>query len=257
MSPVTCYRESSETHPCFALPEKNNVTRALLFLCFVSACAESVPPVDVAQDVTTPKDTAPEYSCDPFVVGTYSQPPGHDCHVRMQECTAPGEACYFTEEGASCLPTGLSGCGQRCEFANDCPEGTVCIGEPGYCMGLCNEGQPCANDTTCRGFGDVEALGYCPKRCSILEQDCPIGLGCFLVNGQEECAPVLSPSFKQNQVCESANRCQLGLICHELDVQRCLKACEVNNPDYGCETGVCVPLEDLDGLGVCLDQEED
>jgi hypothetical protein len=196
------------------------------------------------------------YSCEPFVVGTYSQPPNHDCHVMMQGCTVPGEACYFTEDGAQCLPVGSSVCGGRCEYANDCPEGTACVGEPGYCMGLCNRDQPCANQTTCRGFGDVEALGYCPMSCSLFEQDCPLGMGCFLVNGRQECAPKLSPSFKENQACEAANRCKLGLICHQLDVQRCLKACHIDDEAHGCDAGTCTPLENLDGLGVCL-QEAD
>ena len=231
--------------------------RAILFLCFVTACADTASPVASIEDVVVEADTGPEYSCEPFVVGTYSQPPAHDCHVLMQGCTNPGEACYFTEEGAACLPTGNSGCGQRCDFANDCPSGSVCVGDPGYCSGLCNADQPCPNDTTCRVFGEVEALGYCPQSCSVLEQNCPTGLGCFLVNGRQECAPILSPSFKQNQVCKSANRCQLGLICHELDVQRCLKACEIGNPEHGCDVGDCVPLEDLNGLGVCVEEDGD
>jgi len=229
---------------------------ALVFIGFVIACAEPIVSVDVVSDVASDTHSEPVYTCEPFVVGTYSQPSVHDCHVLMQVCSAQGEACYFTESGAECLPTGTSGCGQRCEYANDCPESTVCIGDPGYCMGLCNAGQPCANETTCRPFGDVEMLGYCPQSCSILEQDCPSGLGCFLVNGRQECAPVLSPSFKENQVCESANRCQLGLICHELDVQRCLRACRVDDEAHGCDTGTCTPLEELGGLGVCVEQED-
>ena len=216
------------------------------------ACAEESVSVNVQNDVEESVDTERHYSCEPYVVGTYSQPPGHDCHVLMQECQVSGEACYFTDAGAQCLPTGVSDCGQRCDFANDCPESSVCIGDPGYCMGLCNAEQPCANETTCRGFGDVEVLGYCPLSCSILQQDCPAGLGCFLVNGREECAPILSPSFKENQVCKSANRCQLGLICHELDVKRCLKACRQDDPGHACVTGECQPLENLGGLGVCI-----
>ena len=231
-----------------------DVKRIVLLFCFMAACSDPVPSSNVIDDVFEIPDVGPAYTCDPFVVGTYSQPAGHDCHVLMQGCTVQGEACYFTDQGAECLPTGVSDCGQRCDFANDCPESSVCIGDPGYCMGLCNVDQPCANETTCRPFGDIETLGYCPQSCSILEQDCPGGLGCFLVNGRQECAPVLSPSFKENQVCESANRCQLGLICHELDVQRCLKACRMNDPTHGCDSGECVPLADLAGLGVCVEQ---
>jgi len=219
-------------------------------------CAETAPlGSDVAADVAQNDASGPEYSCESFVVGTYSQPPAHECHVLLQACTVPGESCYFTEAGAECLATGTSGCGQRCEYANDCPVGTACAGDPGYCFGLCNAGQPCANGATCREFGEVEAVGYCPMACSVLAQDCPDGLGCFLVNGGEECAPLLSPSFKENQVCKSANRCQVGLVCHKLDAKRCLKACHITDRAYPCATGTCTPLEGLEPLGVCVPED--
>jgi hypothetical protein len=209
------------------------VAFSALCVLAIGGCAETLaPPLDVGPDTIEGDAQGPEYGCESFFVGTYGQPGHHDCHVIKQACTVPGESCYFTENGAECLSPGLSGCGQRCDFANDCPVGTACVGEPGYCFGLCNTGQPCPNETTCRDFGEVDVVGFCPMSCSIFEQDCPSGLGCFLVNGGQECAPLLSPSFKENQVCKVANRCQQGLICHELDVKRCLKACHLTDPRF-------------------------
>ena len=226
---------------------------SVLGFCF-GACGETDVPVtdtDAVQETVAPAQV--DYRCEPQFDGLYEQPASHGCHLFTQGCELPDEACYLGDTKAECLKIGPSACGGQCEFANDCPEGGVCVGEPGFCYAVCGMGSDCFEATTCRAIEKIEGLGYCPLPCSVLDQDCPYPLACYLINGRQECALPEAPSMHEGQACHSGNRCKPGLICQETDKGRCRQPCSVNGDDAPCTTGQCVGLVGLEPLGVCLE----
>ena len=227
----------------------------LSLLLMLSGCGNpEVTTPDVAPDVT--EDVAPDvpvYTCDPQFSGSYEQPAFHDCHLVDQACSLPTEACFLGERKAQCLEIGTVPCQGICEVANDCSEGAVCIGDPGRCLALCSPGTTCQVGTRCRVIPEFASVGFCPLPCSVLAQDCPGNLGCYLISGNQECAPPASPGLQKGQLCDMANRCAVGLICQEADGARCREPCAVGGTP--CHSGTCTGLVGLEPLGVCIESQ--
>ena len=223
----------------------------VILAVFTVGCAEVSPLADVPEDVVA--DTAsdlPLYTCDPQFVNSYEMPASHACHLLDQTCPLPTEACFLDEESTQCLEIGTSACGEPCVAANDCPQGAVCLGDPGRCLAMCSPGTTCQVGTRCRPIATFDLVGFCPLPCSVLAQDCPEALGCYLVAGNQECAPPASPALQEGQLCDVANRCKKGLICQESDGGRCRVPCSLDGP--ACAEGVCAGLLGLEPLGVCV-----
>jgi len=122
------------------------------------------------------------------------------------------------------------------------------------------------------GGGDRDVAGdesgpdsslICDQRpegaCSVLQQDCPTGQGCFLTTGSAVCAEPLNRG--QDEACTYENDCAAGYGCVQLAAgYACSRLCAT---DAGCD----VPCEDVcpetfgrltayPGLGFCTRSEE-
>ena len=227
------------------------VRYGVILVLMFGACGEAMPIEDIPPDVTTDISSPPlVYTCEPQFVNSYEMPASHACHLLDQGCPLATEACFLDEASTQCLEIGTSGCGEPCVAANDCPQGAVCLGDPGRCLAMCSPGTTCQVGTRCRPIAAFDLVGFCPLPCSILEQDCPDTLACYLVAGNQECAPPENPALQEGQLCDVANRCKKGLICQESDGGRCRVPCRLDGP--ACELGTCVGLIGLEPLGVCI-----
>jgi len=198
-------------------------------------------------------DLAPvPYTCPAPQASSAAPPlPGDACDLLAQDCPAD-HGCYPGTAGATCLPAGAGRCAGPCQYANDCPPGTACVGEPGRCRALCVVGEPCAGDTRCRPLGGRDQVGFCPPGCHVLLQDCDAGWACVLMGTRQECAPAPPDGGTEGAPCAAPDACEPGLVCQDPAAPRCLAPC-TSDGAFPCVAGACREIDDLAPLGVCAD----
>jgi hypothetical protein len=237
-------------------------TRLLLVLLvalLAGACGEeSLPRPDLA-DATAGADVARDdlaaapYTCTYEPAGDYTPGLADMCDALAQTCTKIGEVCALTAEGTRCVAGGGAGCGEACQFLADCPAGSVCVGDPAWCRALCRTGDPCPAGTLCRPLAGRDDLGFCPPACSVIAQDCPAGLACYVVLGNQECAPPPQQPVAAGEVCAFSDACAPGLICQPAADPRCRVPCLADGGPSGCAAAEqCTPLPGLEPVGVCF-----
>jgi len=90
------------------------------------------------------------------------------CNLLQQNCTEPGDGCYWSSSTITqpvCLPAGEGGGGEGCSDGTDCQKGYDCIANK-ECRKLCNlnEGQEPTCDsvfTGCSNHYPSQSAGYC------------------------------------------------------------------------------------------------
>lgn len=235
----------------------------LLLSCWwLAACPASSDPaatdtrVDAGPDVGLADLSPAPYSCEYESAGPYSKAAIDECSLLDQDCAQEEKGCYITSQGARCLNAGTLECNEPCEFLDDCPRATVCVGTPSSCRALCRLGDDCPNGTRCREMAGRDDVGFCPEACSLFgERDhCPAGSGCYLVGERQECVPTAGPGLSEGQPCLSPEECQPGLICQDAQDLRCLRPCRTDGQAPCPNDGECTALIGLEPLGACLDQ---
>ncbi len=199
------------------------------------------------------------YICDGVTAQGYIAAPDDMCDLLAQDCPEE-EGCYLTGGIAECFPPTETtiACGEICDAGNECAPGQICAGDPGRCVAMCKAGGECPGASTCDPLEGRDDLGVCVppaggQPCSILDQDCPDDLSCYLIQGREACARPTEEATTVGQSCTEANGCRPGLICvgvEENDL-RCLRACDPDNTT-ACSGDFCTGIEGNDGLGVCF-----
>lgn len=186
------------------------------------------------------------------------RPNSDTCDLMAQDCPQ-GQGCFPSEWGAGCFVAGAVECGEPCQATNDCGAGQICAGDPSRCLAMCERGALCPNGVLCGGLQGRDDVGLCfpakeARACSVLEQGCPEGKGCYVVDGQQECASPTPDARTRGQSCRFANDCQVGLLClgASADSLKCLSYCAVDGA-VKCGSGVCTPVRGLEPLGVCVD----
>lgn len=161
-------------------------------------------------------------------------PSTHTCDLFEQQCPS-GQKCapWITDGGGSpnathCIDVVAepAGKGEPCRYlgealgpgGDDCDEGLVCWdldeeGE-GLCIALCSgsSAQP-----TCEDPNDVcvgKDFMLCFPRCTPLDDNCPVGCGCYAANETFGCFPDASgEEGQQGDACDFLNACDPGLGC--------------------------------------------
>ncbi|MEX1368259.1 MAG: ribulose phosphate epimerase [Nannocystaceae bacterium] len=213
------------------------------------------------------------YECDPF---TQNCPAGQKCMYWADDGGSSWNATRCSdvapdadELGQPCTVQGNGTSGiDSCELGTMCwdvdPEFNV-----GTCVELCtgSESDPSCSDPSmiCAGRGPF----LCLPTCCPIEQDCPLGQGCYPVNETFSCAPDASgEQGGYGDPCEFINVCDPGLACIDADavpscsgsIGCCTTYCEIDEAscsrlDPALE---CVPWYDegtappgLELIGVC------
>jgi hypothetical protein len=155
------------------------------------------------------------------------------CFDIAVDAVGPGEACTMQRSATS----GLDNCDatSMCWAVDEMLQGTCTT----FCQG--SEDAPiCPEDTFCSG-GRVLAL--CLARCDPLQQDCPVGSGCYPLAGEFGCVPTDAPrGAGHGTPCEFINGCEPGSICIGADAHT---ACA---SPIGCCAMLCDyvdPLSDM------------
>ena len=127
---------------------------------------------------------------------------------------------------------------------------------------MCVGGCMCANGVQCGGLNARDDIGVCVPappylNCSIVDQNCPEGEGCYVVQGEELCVVPNVDAAGLNEPCVTANGCEIGLVCLGMsaDVLTCLQPCAVGGdtcPDG--ETCVGTNSDNAGVSGVCFGQ---
>lgn len=223
---------------------------AFAFAALVAACGGSAAPAPA--DAGT-LDLAPvPYTCaSPQASEAAPTLPGDACDLLAQDCPAD-HGCYPGAAGATCLPVGAGACGGPCQYANDCPPGTACVGAPGRCRALCVVDEACGGGARCRPLGGRDSVGFCPPVCHVTLQDCDAGWACVLVGTREECAPAPADGGGEGAPCAAPDACAPGLVCQDPAAPQCLVPCTTDGA-FACAAGACRDIEGLAPLGVCTD----
>ena len=229
------------------------------------ACSAMAEPGDScgADDVCLPDGFSDQLAC--FDVD--------GCDFLSGDPCGPGSTCGVVSLDpvrTQCVPSPGGGLGMQCGPAGalECDPGAGCLGtdldgdDPGSCQAWCLPGgelpDGCAQ---CIPLNDE--IGTCSE-CSVLEQDCPEGQGCQLINEAlggfcvdhgpngpgEQCNP-----FEAGQSCVEGSLC---LETAEDDVFGCVATCDPAAPmcadtESCVDIGAIVPGAETGELGLCLE----
>lgn len=182
-----------------------------------------------------------------------------ECDPQKQDCP-DGEKCTaWADDGGNswnankCVPvTGDGVDGDPCmtegggvSGLDDCAKGFICFNTDenmmGTCTAFCDEDENCPTGSECSIQNDG-SLPVCEVGCDPLLQDCPMGSGCYAIdgsNGKTICMQDASGNGGQDgEPCEYDNVCDPGLVCI--------------GGSFGCQaTWCCTPWCDLSAANTC------
>lgn len=154
----------------------------------------------------------------------------------------PGDPCTAEDESASGL--------------DSCDQGSLCLDVDdetlmGTCVALCTgtlEMPTCEPEGTVCAISN-EVLPLCLPACDPIAQDCPMGDGCYPIQGVWACANDASDGAGYGEPCEFINVCTPGLVCLDGSEVPPGEACEGM---AGCCTEICDitdPAGDMQCMG--------
>jgi hypothetical protein len=176
-----------------------------------------------------------------------------------QSGCAEGQICTLNGANLVCMAPGTKEYGSACSMDANyaCAEGLCVIAEGesiGKCRRFCMDDSDCDDpDYAClvsykRGADDtVSACDLKPPPCSVFEQDCEAGMGCYLSGCLE------AGEGNVEDACSAPNECKPGLLCIS---SKCHEVCnpKTGGPDPKCKFKCPLTMASITGeddVGVC------
>jgi hypothetical protein len=189
-------------------------------------------------------------TCDPFL----------NCGCQASEKCTAGSI------GLVCIMAGAQAAGATCTKDTECAGGTFCATFAGAttCLAFCDDGHPCGAGHGCYiavsdRAGVPTGRFVCGPTCSLLDQDCAGGLGCYNAPQAPEpergiCEPVGSGHLGDS--CTQPSDCEKGAGCFKpssVKAPICAKICDRKDSTPACDVGTtCHALSGDTQTGVCL-----
>ncbi len=203
--------------------------------------------------------------CDPS--GAACEPLGQDC-MACAKCSPYGTNGNWNAARCVGVNANPAAVGESCividsptSGIDNCEAGSMCWDVDvdtltGTCLEMCTgpaSSPSCETPGTVCAVGNDGILPLCLPACDPLEQNCPAGEGCYILNEASICAPT-SGAVGSGESCGSVNACSPGLGCSlggggcDATLSCCGAYCDESAPDCDIDLECVGPVA---GVGIC------